>query len=620
MDPRLLRYYEQELHYLREVGGEFAREFPKIAGHLGLTEFECADPYVERLLEGSALLSGRVQLKMDAEFPRFTEHILEMVCPQVLAPTPSIAVLQLEPSRTLLTGGFVVPRNTRMKAKVERALTEVTYCTRTEVELWPLEISGLRHTQFFGDIGEFRLDDPRGIKSTLRLRIRTTNGAPLSEIPVEQLPLFVRGHDAHAMKLYELLLSASVGIAVIPAGAERGIICPNGRVKSVGLSPEEAVLPTDHRTFSGHRLLQEYFALPARFLFVGLEGLAAGLRDCATDEAELVIFLDRHDSVVEPSLETSQLALFCVPAVNLFEHTADRIHLSYRDHEHHVVPDRTKPLDMEVYSIESVVGHGAGSAERYDFRALFGCTDRTSREGAPAYYTVHREPRRLSSKEKREGSRSSYGGTETYLALTDGQSGAFPAEMKQLTVRTMCTNRDLPLAINTGGGTTDFVAESGAPLDSIRCVAGPSRPLPALSGGERSWRLINHVSLNYLSLTNSTGGNGAEALRELLGLYAEQAEPGIRRHVDGVLSVGTTAVIRRLPGAGPVTFARGLRVDLGCDESAFEGAGAFLFGTVLERFFTGYASINSLVETVLSTRQRGSIMHWPARVGGRPAL
>ena len=43
MNPRFLRYYSQELQHLREVGGEFAQDFPKIAGRLGLDAFECAD-------------------------------------------------------------------------------------------------------------------------------------------------------------------------------------------------------------------------------------------------------------------------------------------------------------------------------------------------------------------------------------------------------------------------------------------------------------------------------------------------------------------------------------------------------------------------------------------------
>ena len=44
MDARLLRYYNEELRYLREMGGEFAREFPKIASRLGMNESRSPTP------------------------------------------------------------------------------------------------------------------------------------------------------------------------------------------------------------------------------------------------------------------------------------------------------------------------------------------------------------------------------------------------------------------------------------------------------------------------------------------------------------------------------------------------------------------------------------------------
>src|SRR5262245_23974636 len=120
MDQRFLSYYNRELSYLRELGGEFARQFPKIAGRLGLDEFECADPYVERLLEGFAFLAARVHLKIDSEFPRFTEHLLEMAYPHYLAPTPSMAVVHFEPdyNQGSLTGGYVVPRGTSLRSQL----------------------------------------------------------------------------------------------------------------------------------------------------------------------------------------------------------------------------------------------------------------------------------------------------------------------------------------------------------------------------------------------------------------------------------------------------------------------------------------------------------------------
>src|ERR1700729_3984345 len=113
MDPRLLGYYNQELRYLREMGGEFAREFPKIAGRLGMEGLEVADPYVERLIEGVAFLAARVQLKQDAEFPQLSQRLLEMVCPNLTAPTPSMLVAQLRPKNDPnLLAGFLLPRGT----------------------------------------------------------------------------------------------------------------------------------------------------------------------------------------------------------------------------------------------------------------------------------------------------------------------------------------------------------------------------------------------------------------------------------------------------------------------------------------------------------------------------
>src|SRR3954467_3704905 len=128
MDRRLLSYYNRELQYLRETGTEFARDFPKIAGRLGLKEFSCADPYVERLLEGFAFLAARVQLKLDAEFPRFTQSLLETLYPSYLAPTPSMTVVQLQPdpNEGSLATGFVVPRNTALRGLLGKG--EQTAC------------------------------------------------------------------------------------------------------------------------------------------------------------------------------------------------------------------------------------------------------------------------------------------------------------------------------------------------------------------------------------------------------------------------------------------------------------------------------------------------------------
>ncbi len=619
MDKRLLHYYNRELSYLRELGGEFAKSFPKIAGRLGLDEFECADPYVERLLEGFAFLAARVQLKIDSEYPRFTQGMMSILAPHLLAPTPSMTVVQLRPNlkQGVLTEGLLVPRGTSLKGTLGRGeQTACEYRTAHPVELWPLEVSSVKHAGHVGDLGDITVSSRRAIKSALRIKLRTVGDTPLGELPLDKLALYLRGPEQLGMKLYELLAGGAVGLVARDSTGKRIGFSPQCPLRPMGFSDEEALLPYDLRSFHGYRLLHEYFALPQRFLFVELVDLRALLAGCTTSEAELVVLLDRRDATVEATVSAEHLALYCTPAVNLFPKKVDRIHLSERENEYHVVPDRTRPLDFEVHSVLSVSGIGATPTAGRSFLPFYQCTARHDAEDQ-AYFTVHRQTRLISSRRAVLGPRSTYAGGEVFLSLVDGEEGPYHSDLKQLAVEALCTNRDLPLLMSVGVGKTDFTADTGAPIEAIRCVAGPSEPQPSPAWGESAWRLVSHLSLNHLSVGNVQDGLGPAPLRQLLALYAELGSASLRREIDGLRSVTASSVTRRLPFDGPASFARGLEITLDCDEAYFEGGSSFLMSAVLERFFARLVAINSFTETVLKTPQRGEIMRWPTRLGQR---
>lgn len=625
MDRRLLDLYNRELAHLRVMGAEFAKEFPKIAGRLGgLDEFQaCQDPFIERLLEGFAFLAARVQLKLDAEFPRFTQSLLDTIYPHYLAPTPSMCIVQFQPDfdETGLADGFLIPRGSSLHSMLGK--TEQTRCeyrTAHDVTLWPIRVTQANY--YTRELASLDVPSLPGVRAGLQIRIQSTAGLKFSELQLDSLTLHLVGVGETPMRLYEQLLAHAVAVVVQPAAKpiKWQEITDGSGVSRIGFQHRQRLLPHDGRSFQGYRLLHEYFAFPQRFMFIELTDLGAVVRRCDQDQLDIIVLLRELNTELEGAVSTDNFRLFCSPAINVFDKRLDRIPISDQFFEFHVVPDRTRPRDFEVYRISKVIGYGADSSELQEFLPFYLAKD-SGDSGTDGYYVVNRVPRAESQSTKLHGRRSvGYAGSEVYLSLVDSTAAPYNAELKQLGVEALCTNRDLPIHMPMGVGNSDFTMEKTAPCTSIRCVGAPTLPKPSHAEGEIAWRIINHLSLNYLSLNEAGDREGASALRDILRLYSGAADLQTRKQIDGIKAVSCRPITRRITTSGSIAFARGLEVTVTFEEAAFEGTGVFLLGAVLEQFFARYVSINSFTETVVKTVERGEIMRWTMRQGLRQIL
>jgi type VI secretion system protein ImpG len=624
MDPRLLEYYNRELQFMREMGAEFAQTYPRIAARLGLSALECDDPYVERLLEGFAFLAARVQLKIDARHPDFTQHLLQMVYPEFLDPIPACAMAEFVPDLkdTALGAGLVIPRGSSLRtllAKGDRTACE--FRTAQDVTLWPLTLSDVKYFAGAGALSSAGIAaDPR-TRSALRLRFRVSPGMDLRSLPLRELRLFVKAPPDVAGKVHEQVMANALGLYVrsTTAGAT---VHFRGRqsLAQVGLGDDEALLPVSRSGFPGYRLLQEYFAFAERFLFFAIQGLEGLTSTMAGDEFEVFIAFDRVQSSLENTLEPGHFRLFATPIVNLFPREVDRMHLTAFDTEHHVVPDRNRPMDFEIHSIQRVAALEASGDALIDVEPFYAASHRTARDDERTYYTLQRRQRLYSNRQVQGGARSNYIGTEVFLSITDSRQRALRGELRQIDVKALCTNRDLPIQAPMGKGRTDFILDDAGPIEAVRCISGPTYPRASPAFGDTAWRLISHLSLNYLSLLDTNPADGAEMLREMLSLYADVDDSTLRRQIDGVRSIAHRPIVRRLPNRGPISYGRGLQIDLVLDDAAFEGAGILVLGTVLERFFAAYVSINSYTQLRLFSQTRGEIKQWPVLIGNRQIL
>jgi type VI secretion system protein ImpG len=618
MDERLLAYYNGELRHLREMAGEFAREFPKIAARLALDREGkeiCPDPYVERLLEGFAFLAARVRLKMDSEFPRFANTLLETVYPHYLSPVPSMGIVRFEPNANDPgpDDGFLLERNTALRAHEDE--TSCQFRTAHEVRLWPLKLIDARY--YTRNVVELELPGSLQARAALSIRLQVTAGKKFREMRIDRLPIFIRGADEVPICIYEQIFAQATQVIVQPPKGQGFFreFLPASTIHRVGFGEDEAILPSSPRSFEGYRLLKEYFSCPQRFLFFELSGLLPSILRSDTDLLEIVVAFRSAEPKLDNRVDTNSFALFCSPVVNLFPKRLDPILVSDRFSEFHVVPERTRPIDFEVYEIQEVVGVLANTNQEQRFEPFYRARDEDGQSGA--YYAVHRAPRVLTAREKKFGAVSSYAGSELFISLVDTRSIPYSRLLSQLNITAFCTNRHLPIQLPVGIGDTDLSTELYAPLTSVRWLVGPTLPIASIVEGDPVWRTISHLSLNYLSLLDARE-EGAAALRELLTLYVNRNDQFMIRQIEGIRSTTSAPIVRRVGTGGPLTFARGLEIRVTMDEGAFEGSGIFVLGAVLAEFFSRYVSINSFTETVIVSQRRGEIIRWPNKIGRRP--
>ncbi|MCC7373192.1 MAG: type VI secretion system baseplate subunit TssF [Verrucomicrobiales bacterium] len=626
MERRLIEIYEDELRFIRHCAGEFAAERPDIARRLDLkADGLWSDPYVERLLEGFAFLTARTQRKLEAEFPAFTQSLLETTYPQYNCPFPSCAILEMTPmaAEASLKEGRVVERDSSYRTvRVGDNQTECLFTTAAPMTLWPIRIESA--TYYGWDVGRLRLPPELGAKAAIVLRLKTLNGT-FKEIGADRLTVYLAGLGESSLpaKLYGTLMAHAQGIVlqapIVPGKEpERYTVVPAPGVHPFGFEPEQRILPIRAECFDGYRLLREYFSFPQKFMFAELTGLKPGFAKCKSQELDLIIPLSARDETLEQQVDRRYFRLFCVPAVNLFRLDSDHITLDDRVHEYHVVPDRMRPLDYEVYQIESVLGLPRRSGKTQEFHPFFFSPG----ESRDAFYSLRREPRSWSSGHAIQD--VSYEGSEVYVMLSDTAHPPFDPDLSRLAVSALCTNRHLPVFVPRGEGAPELRAEIPIPTSRVAFLVGPTDPRPAPAPGSLLWRTIGHLAVNFFSLVGKpdTGTTqDARVLREILKIYGEIAgdQREIPQRIMALRGVGVETVTQRIPSAGPVAFARGLRITLEIEEAPFEILGAHLFGAVLERFLSRLVSINCFTETVLraSKPTEREIMRWKPRLGTR---
>ena len=575
----LRAYYEDELAYLRELGGEFARANPKLAAFLGR---EASDPDVERLMEGFSFLVARLRQRLDDELPELSHALVRLIWPHYLRPIPPLTMLAFEAISAATQSAVRIPGGAQVRSRPLDGVS-CAFATCYPVEVLPFSIGGVEL-------------ENRPTSARLIFRIRASGKASLSALTTGRIRLFLGGErDAQASRaLLHWMLRFVRRIQVVnEAGTEEQL--SQNHVRSVGFGDDEAVLPWPTNTFSGFRLLQEYLTFSAKFLFVdlvGLEGIAA------EGGKSLTVTIDFNRAFPDAfRLTEGMLRLNCVPAINLFAHDANPIRITQAKSEYRVLP--LGGASVSLNSIEDVAGYKQGRPERQRYVPFE--SFRHDLPGEKSGGLFYRERVRPSAVGR---------GADTYVSFVTRLDALADAAAEVVSIKLKCTNG--PIADRLPVGSIDQPTAEMPSTVRFNNIMPVSQEIAAPIGDNLMWRLIAGLARNYGSLAD------VEALRNVIALYDfravndAQARRRLELLLEGLHAFETETgdgVVRGVP-------TRLRRISLVVSESKLGGESEmFLFGSVLDAFFSSYAGINNLHQFAVRGAETKAEYVWPTRHG-----
>jgi type VI secretion system protein ImpG len=619
MTDTLFPYYERELIFIRQFAQDFAKQYPAAAGRLLLEPTQSTDPHIERLIEAFALLAGRIHRKLDDEFPELTDGLLGLLYPHYLAPVPSMAIVQfeLDAERGTLPDGFRIERHSSLTTP-PIGEGPCKYRTGYPVTLWPIAVT---RAELLTPPFPPGLQPPPRTPAGLSLRLECQGKLNLADLSLDRLRFFLSGENEVIAKLYGLLFNHASQVVFRPPGSAAGppmiTLQPSRCLSQVGFEGDDILLPYPRRSFPGYCLLTELFTFPSKFHFVDLGGFKQVRRAGYEKQAEVVIFFDQPIvGGLQQAVDAQTFRLGCTPAINLFEQTAEPINVTQQRYEYRIVPDVARPLSTEVYSVNAVTSVDPMTSSVTEYQPFYSFRHGMSVEGQRTFWYAARRP----APDEKDG------GTDVYLTLVDLDFQPGKPAGNTLVVRTMCTNRNLPDQFDRLGEQLPLKLEAAAPLTSIRFLRTPTRTLRPPLRRRAYWRLLSHLSLNHLSISDSV--EGLDALKEILRLYDfsdSRAEPQLaavnRMLIEGIVGLSSRQVVSRIGPAATGGFGLGVEVTAVFDEDNYVGTGVFLVASVLEQFLGQYTSINSFTQLVAKTKQgEGYLKKWPPRGGALPLL
>lgn len=598
MKRNFLEYYRQNLEHLRELSGEFAAQYPKIAARLNVSALEAHDPFVERLLEGTAFLAARVEKKFDDGYPLFLQSLLQRLCPSLTAPMPVATVLRLD-DPVSSGGNLRLTPSFGFEVKAQGSATPVIFSPVWDQELCALNVTDTQYLLPAGSgLSREILSDGR-IKSCVSVDFNVAGGVEGQNALPDALTLFFNMSGTDASRFTEALQQGLVG-AYLKDGEE--IVALDDFACAYRMLDDGNLLSQALGSLPGITALQVFLTYPFFYQFLSFRGLGAALKRFGRSHATLVLCLDRPVAFTRAPDQESVIAN-CVPVMNLFRKRSDRIAI---DGGHEMLCDvsRTAPLDHEIFAVENVEVFSRANRVQLTAQPFYTASSPLENEHQAVFFGMRRAER-LNGLYRR---RSNYVKTEIFMSFSGQRYRSDDDDLYEFTADCWVTNADLPLFVRQSA---EFSSRDGRTKG--RALLPLTKPLSPLlmRGDTEGFAGLSYVMLNVSSLLYQGGEVAVSVMRNLIGALC-QGEQGERETLQSAVhDVESRSKVFRFVQRGSVFYEHGYETVITLDEKSLAGVGVYLFGTVMAKLLQDYSPLNLLVQVSLKGRERGTIAVWP---------
>ncbi len=583
-----LKYYQDELLFLRKKGGIFAKNHPEIADKLDVKEGASTDPHTERIIESVAFMSAKLSQKIDDNAQNIAFHLLSALYPNLINTFPPCSVVRFRNNNNVsILHKLEIKRGTNLYVK-SKAGTECQFRTLYPVTLYPIELCQINLLKVAKKLGG---DDGW----CLELKIKT-NSVPIEQMQMDDLLFHINSEIVeNSLMIYESIFSDPNRNVFIKI-QDKYIQLESKDIVPCGFSASEAVCPITPFSTNCFQLFQEMLHFKRKFMFFRILNIgklidANGIKNI--DELSIIIDIKISDEYLLQIVKNDSIILNTTPIVNLFPVTSDPFRFDGTQSKYLLLADQARDEALEIHSVSELHIINNETKEDEIIQPYFSLKIDADTNIAHNLYWLH-------SKESSELRHLS--GFDTYISLVDTKMDPYKIYADVVYAKTLCTNRY---------ATRDIPVFSKLYIDDVE-TAGyhaillhkTTEPVSFLEGTTALWNLISQLSATHLSIAKSE--NLLSSIRKLCDIFSAGNGLKVDELFNEVKNIKICDAVQRFGQDAWRGFVKGKEVTMEvAEENTFF---SYLLGTIVNQYLSDIVSLNSFVKLQIKSATTSKLL------------